>query len=87
MAFLSNRRRQFAAVATKRVPTRRRHAISSWQIADDGLIDGLMEDGTDFLPHAAGASPVIPEHDRGGMVVAGHAGVAGARADRSGGEA
>ena len=60
----------------------------SWQTAGDRLIDGPRpEDGTDFSSHAAGASPGIPEHDCRRVVVAGHADHAGARADRSRGQA
>src|SRR5262245_333402 len=54
-----------------RVPRRRKHSL---------------EDTTDFLSYAANASRDLPEYNCRGLVVAGHAGDAGACADRSGGE-
>src|SRR5438046_10554311 len=55
-----------------------------WQMAADQLIDGRRpEDGTDFFSYAAGASPHVTQCDCRGLVVAGHADHAGARADRS----
>src|SRR3954454_22371546 len=53
-------------------------------MAADQLIDGRRpEDGTDFFSYAAGASPRVTQCDCRGVVVAGHADYAGARADRS----
>ena len=57
----------------------------SWQtVPMTGERHSPLEDGTDFVSHAAGASRRIPERDCRGVVVVGHAGRAGARADRSG---
>src|SRR5437879_5808001 len=59
------------------------YLIATWQTAGDRVIDGPRpEDGTDFSSYAAGASPDIPWYDCRGVVVAGHADHAGARADR-----
>src|ERR1700687_6092289 len=56
----------------------------SWQMAGDRLIDDpRLEDGTDFSSYAAGTSPDISRCDCRGVVVAGHADYAVARADRS----
>src|SRR5205823_11730559 len=60
------------------------YLIATWQTAGDRVIDGPRpEDGTDFSSYAAGASPDIPWYDCCGVVVAGHADHAAARADRS----